>query len=94
MFNIGQEIEVLITKYDKENKRISLGHKQLTEDPWKNVENIYKVGEKIKSKISSIADYGAFIELEKGVEGLIHISEMSWVNKNINPNTFLKVGDL
>ena len=93
MFNIGQEIEVLITKYDKENKRISLGHKQLTEDPWKNVENIYKVGEKIKSKISSIADYGAFIELEKGVEGLIHISEMSWVNKNINPNTFLKVGD-
>ncbi len=93
MFNIGQEIEVLITKYDKENKRISLGHKQLTEDPWKNVENIYKVGEKIKSKISSIADYGAFIELEKGVEGLIHISEMSWVNKNINPNTLLKVGD-
>ena len=77
----------------KENNRISLGLKQLTDDPWKNVENLYKVGNKIKSKISSIADYGAFIELAKGVEGLIHTSEMSWVNKNINPNTILKVGE-
>ena len=70
-----------------------MGLKQLTKDPWKNVEGIYKVGTKIKSKISSIADYGAFIELEKGVEGLIHTSEMSWVNKNINPNSILKIGD-
>ncbi len=92
MFKIGEEIEVVVIKYDKENNRISLGLKQLTEDPWKNVENIYKVGAKIKSKISSIADYGAFIELEKGVEGLIHTSEMSWVNKNINPNSILKIG--
>ncbi len=93
MFKIGEEIEVIVIKYDKENNRISLGLKQLTEDPWKNVENIYKVGTKIKSKISSIADYGAFIELEKGVEGLIHTSEMSWVNKNINPNSILKIGE-
>ncbi len=93
MFKIGEEIEVVVIKYDKENNRISLGLKQLTEDPWKNVENIYKVGTKIKSKISSIADYGAFIELEKGVEGLIHTSEMSWVNKNINPNSILKIGE-
>ncbi len=93
MFKIGEDIEVIVIKYDKENNRISLGLKQLTEDPWKNVENIYKVGSKIKSKISSIADYGAFIELEKGVEGLIHTSEMSWVNKNINPNSILKIGD-
>ena len=93
MFNIGENIEVIVTKYDKENNRISLGLKQLTDDPWKNVENLYKVGNKIKSKISSIADYGAFIELAKGVEGLIHTSEMSWVNKNINPNTILKVGE-
>ncbi len=93
MFNIGEDIEVIVTKYDKENNRISLGLKQLTDDPWENVENIYKVGSKIKSKISSIADYGAFIELEKGVEGLIHTSEMSWVNKNINPNSILKIGD-
>lgn len=92
MFNIGDDLEVIVTKYDKENNRISLGLKQLTEDPWKNVDTGYKVGSKIKSKISSIADYGAFIELEKGVEGLIHTSEMSWVNKNINPNSILKVG--
>jgi len=93
MFNIGEDLEVIVTKYDKENNRISLGLKQLTQDPWKNVESIYKVGSKITSKISSIADYGAFIELEKGVEGLIHTSEMSWVNKNINPNSILKVGE-
>ncbi len=93
MFKIGDDIEVIVIKYDKENNRISLGLKQLTEDPWKNVESMYKVGSKIKSKISSIADYGAFIELEKGVEGLIHTSEMSWVNKNINPNSILKIGE-
>ena len=93
MFSIGQEIEVLVTKYDKESNRISLGLKQLTNDPWKNVAELYKVGKKIKSKISRIADYGAFVELEKGVEGLVHNSEMSWINKNINPNTILKVGD-
>ena len=93
MFSIGQEIEVVVTKYDKESKRISLGLKQLTEDPWNNVESVYQVGKKIKSKISSIADYGAFVELQKGVEGLIHISEMSWVNKNVNPNSIVKVGD-
>ena len=93
MFKIGDDIEVIVIKYDKENNRISLGLKQLTDDPWKNVENIYKVGAKIKSQISSIADYGAFIELQKGVEGLIHTSEMSWVNKNINPNSILKIGE-
>jgi small subunit ribosomal protein S1 len=92
-FDVGQEIEVIVTKYDKDNNRISLGLKQLTEDPWKNVEETYKVGGKIKSKISSLADYGAFVEIEKGVEGLIHSSEMSWVNKNINPSSFLNVGD-
>ena len=92
MFQVGQEIDVMVTKYDKENNRISLGIKQLTDDPWKNVENDYKVGNKIKSNITSIADYGAFIELSKGVEGLIHTSEMSWVNKNVNPNTILEIG--
>ena len=92
-FNVGEEIEVVVTKHDKENNRISLGLKQLSEDPWKNVEKEYKVGSKIKSKISSVADYGAFVELAKGVEGLIHSSEMSWVNKNVNPNSLLKPGD-
>ena len=92
MFEIGQEIEVMVIKYDTENNRISLGIKQLTDDPWHNVEEQYKVGNKIKSKITSIADYGAFMELTKGVEGLIHTSEMSWVNKNVNPNSLLEVG--
>ena len=92
MFQIGQEIEVMVTKYDTENNRISLGIKQLTDDPWHDVEEQYKVGNKIKSKITSIADYGAFMELSKGVEGLIHTSEMSWVNKNVNPNSILEVG--
>ena len=92
-FKIGDEIEVIVTKYDKENNRISLGLKQLTDDPWKNVDNLYEVGKKIKSKISNIADYGAFVQLEKGVEGLIHNSELSWVNKNVHPNNLVKIGD-
>ena len=92
-FKIGEKIEVIVTKYDKENNRISLGLKQLTEDPWKNVDELYEVGKKIKSKISNVADYGAFVQLEKGVEGLIHNSELSWVNKNVHPNSLVKVGD-
>ena len=92
-FKIGEEIEVIVTKYDKENNRISLGLKQLTEDPWKNVDNDYKVGSIIKSKISNIADYGAFVQLERGVEGLIHNSELSWVNKSVHPNNIVNIGE-
>ena len=92
-FKVGDEIEVIVTKYDKDNNRISLGLKQLTEDPWKNVDNEYKVGSIIKSKISNIADYGAFVQLERGVEGLIHNSELSWVNKNVHPNNIVKIGE-
>tara|TARA_A100001011_G_scaffold361914_1_gene410447 strand:+ start:2890 stop:4599 length:1710 start_codon:yes stop_codon:yes gene_type:complete len=92
-FKVGDEIEVIVTKYDKDNNRISLGLKQLTEDPWKNVDNEYKVGSIIKSKISNIADYGAFVQLERGVEGLIHNSELSWVNKSVHPNNIVKIGE-
>ena len=92
-FKVGDEIEVIVTKYDKENNRISLGLKQLTEDPWKNVDNEYKVGSIIKSKISNIADYGAFVQLERGVEGLIHNSELSWVNKSVHPNNIVSIGE-
>ena len=92
-FKVGDEIEVIVTKYDKENNRISLGLKQLTEDPWKNVDNEYKVGSIMKSKISNIADYGAFVQLERGVEGLIHNSELSWVNKNVHPNNIVSIGE-
>ena len=85
ILKIGDEIEVLVIKYDQESKRISLGMKQLTSDPWNDIQSEYEVGKKIKAKISNITDYGAFVELRKGVEGLIHISEMSWTNKNANP---------
>ncbi len=93
VLKVGDEIDVLVIKYDKETKRISLGIKQLTTDPWSDIEKNYKVGEKIKAKISNITDYGAFVELRKGVEGLIHVSEMSWTNKNANPNAIISVND-
>ncbi len=93
ILNVGDEIEVLVIKYDQESKRISLGMKQLSSDPWAEIESEYKVGKKIKAKISNITDYGAFVELRKGVEGLIHISEMSWTNKNANPNLFVSIDD-
>ena len=93
ILKVGDEIEVLVIKYDKETKRISLGMKQLTKDPWEDIQKEYQVDKKIKAKISNIADYGAFVELRKGVEGLIHVSEMSWTNKNAHPNTILSVGD-
>ena len=93
MFQIGQEIEVMVTKYDTENNRISLGIKQLTDDPWHNVEEKYKVGNKIKSKITSIADYGAFVEVDEGIEGLVHVSEMSWSTHLRSAQDFVSVGD-
>ncbi len=93
LLKIGDKIDVVVIKYDPENKRVSLGMKQFSEDPWKDIEKNYPVNEKITAVISNIADYGAFVELKKGIEGLIHVSEMSWTKKNIHPNTLLNVGD-
>ena len=93
LLKIGDKINVIVTKYDPSNKRVSLGIKQLTEDPWKDIEKQYVIGNKIKATISNIADYGAFVELQKGVEGLIHVSEMSWTKKNVHPNAILNVND-
>ena len=93
LLKIGDKINVIVTKYDPSNKRVSLGIKQLTEDPWKDIEKKYIIGNEIKATISNIADYGAFVELQKGVEGLIHVSEMSWTKKNVHPNTILKIND-
>ena len=93
VLKVGDEVDVLVIKYDKETKRISLGIKQLTTDPWSDIGKDYKIGEKIKAKISNITDYGAFVELKKGVEGLIHVSEMSWTNKNVNPHTIISIED-
>jgi small subunit ribosomal protein S1 len=92
--SIGDEIEVKVLDFDKEREKISLGLKQLTPHPWDGVEDRYVVGDKIKGKVVSITDYGAFIELERGVEGLIHISEMSWTRHVKHPSKVLSIGEI
>ncbi|SFM39297.1 30S ribosomal protein S1 [Thermodesulforhabdus norvegica] len=93
MFQIGDPIKVMILHFDRENERVSLGLKQLFPDPWAKAAEKYPEGSKVKGKVVSITDYGAFVELEKGVEGLIHISEMSWTEKIRHPSKILSVGD-
>jgi small subunit ribosomal protein S1 len=93
VFKIGDKIKVMVLKYNKEEQRISLGHKQIFEDPWGKSPEKYPVGSKVKGKVVTIVDYGAFVELENGIEGLIHISEMSWVKKIKHPSKILSVGD-
>ena len=91
LLKVGDKIDVVVIKYDPENKRISLGMKQFSEDPWKDIDTKYPVGEKINAAISNIADYGAFVRVKKkGIEGLIHVSEMSWTKKNMHPNSLVK----
>jgi small subunit ribosomal protein S1 len=89
LVHLGQEIKVKILDFDKNNNRISLGLKQLTPYPWENVEERYPIGSRVKGKVVSITDYGAFVELEKGIEGLIHISEMSWTQHIKHPSKLL-----
>jgi small subunit ribosomal protein S1 len=91
---IGDEISVKVLSFDKERERVSLGIKQLTPDPWSNAEEKYPVGMKINGKIVSLTDYGAFVEVEEGVEGLIHVSEMSWTRKVRHPSQIVSVGDV
>lgn len=93
MFQVGDPIKVMILHFDRENERVSLGLKQLYPDPWAKAAEKYPEGSRVKGKVVSIADYGAFVELEKGVEGLIHISEMSWTEKIRHPSKILNVGD-
>jgi small subunit ribosomal protein S1 len=92
-FAVGDEIEVAVLKFDPESERVSLGYKQRSEDPWILVDKKYPVGSRVKGKVVSLVDYGAFVEIEPGVEGLIHVSEMSWTKKVVNPAKFLNVGD-
>jgi len=89
----GQEIEVVVLDFNERDERISLGYKQLTEDPWKNIGEKYAAGQKIKGKVVSLTDFGAFVELEKGVEGLVHISDLSWSRKLIHPKKLLSIGE-
>ena len=93
VLSVGDKVNVKVLKYDRERERVSLGLKQITPDPWLEVENKYPVGERVKGKVVSLTDYGAFIELEDGVEGLIHVSEMSWTKRIKHPNKVLSVGD-
>ena len=90
---VGQEIDVKILKFDRERQRVSLGMKQLGDDPWKDLARRYPQHTRIFGKITNIADYGCFVEIEDGVEGLVHVSEMDWTNKNVNPARVVQVGE-
>ncbi len=91
--NVGDEIEVKILKFDRERQRVSLGIKQLGADPWQNISRRYPPTTRIFGRVTNIADYGCFVEIEDGVEGLVHVSEMDWTNKNVNPSRVVQVGD-
>jgi len=93
MFSIGDEVKVKVLKFDASSERVSLGLKQLTPDPWENAQTKYPVNTKVTGKVVSLTDYGAFVELEEGIEGLIHISEMSWVKRVKHPSKLVSVGD-
>ena len=93
MFMVGDRVKVMILKYDRETGRISLGVKQLKPDPWMQVEERYPVGSRVRGKVVSLVDYGAFVELEPGVEGLVHISEMTWSHEIKHPSKLVSVGD-
>jgi small subunit ribosomal protein S1 len=91
--NIGDEIDVKVLKFDKERNRVSLGLKQLGEDPWENLTRRYPMNSRVFGKVTNIADYGCFVEIEDGVEGLVHVSEMDWTNKNVHPSKVVNMGD-
>ncbi|MBI4431799.1 MAG: 30S ribosomal protein S1 [Candidatus Omnitrophica bacterium] len=93
LVSLGQELELTVVGYDKETQRISLGLKQLTSNPWQTVESKYKTGSRIRGKVVNILPYGAFVELEKGIEGLVHVSELSWTKRIAHPSEVLNVGD-
>ena len=91
--NVGDEVTVRVLKFDRERNRVSLGMKQLGEDPWSDIARRYPEKTRIFGKVTNITDYGAFVELEEGVEGLVHVSEMDWTNKNVHPNKICHLGD-
>jgi small subunit ribosomal protein S1 len=92
MFEVGQEVRVVVLKFDPATERVSLGLKQIQEDPWHRADEKYPVGTRVKGKVVSLTDYGAFIELEQGVEGLVHVSEMSWTKRVKHPSKLLATG--
>jgi small subunit ribosomal protein S1 len=90
--NVGDEIDVKVLKFDRERNRVSLGIKQLGQDPWADLARRYPSNTRLFGKITNIADYGCFVEIEEGVEGLVHVSEMDWTNKNVNPSKVVHIG--
>ena len=90
---VGDEIDVKVLKFDRERNRVSLGLKQLGDDPWVNINDRYPESARVKARVTNLTDYGCFAELEEGVEGLVHVSEMDWTNKNIHPSKVVQVGD-
>jgi small subunit ribosomal protein S1 len=90
---IGDEISVQVLKFDKERERVSLGLKQMGDDPWKDIARRYPNSSRLQGKVTNIADYGCFVEIEDGVEGLVHMSEMDWTNKNVHPSKMVQLGD-
>ncbi len=94
MFQVGDEIDVLVLNFDEENAKLQLGYKQLEPSPWTDVTDRYPIGTKVKGKVISLTNYGAFVELEAGIEGMIHVSEMSWTKKVKHPSAVLNVGDM
>ncbi|MDA8191191.1 30S ribosomal protein S1 [Acidiferrobacter thiooxydans] len=93
MLNIGDEVEAKVLRFDRERNRVSLGLKQLGDDPWVDLARRYPIGTRIFGKVTNITDYGAFVEIEEGVEGLVHVSEMDWTNKNVHPTKIVQLGD-
>jgi small subunit ribosomal protein S1 len=93
MVNVGDEIDVRILRFDKEKNRVSLGMKQLGDDPWVNIVQTYPRETKVTARITNLTDYGCFAEIQEGVEGLVHVSEMDWTNRNIHPSKVVSVGD-
>ena len=93
VLSVGQEVKVVVLSFDKERKRVSLGMKQLEGDPWKDLIAAYPEGTQLHGKVTNIADYGCFVEIKEGIEGLVHMSEMDWTNKNIHPSKIVQQGD-
>lgn len=89
---IGDEIKIRILKFDRDSARVSLGLKQLGSDPWSDISTRYPVGKRLSGRVTNITDYGCFVEVEEGIEGLVHVSEMDWTNKNVNPNKVVHLG--
>jgi small subunit ribosomal protein S1 len=94
LFKVGDVIQVKVLKFDRERERVSLGYKQLLPDPWSSVEERFPIGARVTGRVASVADYGAFIELENGVEGLVHVSEMSWSKRVKHPSKLVNPGDV